>query len=97
MREAGYIADKSCVLRDVEEEEKEEIVGTHSEKLAICYALLVSEAGAVIRVVKNLRVCWDCHTAIKMISKLEGRVIIVRDNNRFHCFNDGLCSCKDYW
>lgn len=97
MREAGYVADKSCVLKDVEEEEKEEIVGTHSEKLAICYALLVSEAGAVIRVVKNLRVCGDCHAAIKMISKLVEREIIVRDNNRFHCFNDGLCSCKDYW
>lgn len=97
MRRNGYIADKSCVLRDVEEEEKEEMVGTHSEKLAICFALLVDEVGAVIRVVKNLRVCWDCHTAIKIISKLEGREIIVRDNNRFHHFSNGLCSCKDYW
>ena len=97
MREAGYVADKNSVLRDIEDEEKEEIVGTHSEKLAICYALLVSEAGAVIRVVKNLRVCLDCHAAIKMISQLEGREIIVRDNNRFHCFKDGVCSCKDYW
>ncbi|KAF3440654.1 hypothetical protein FNV43_RR18938 [Rhamnella rubrinervis] len=97
MRDAGYAADKSCVLRDVEEEEKEEMVGTHSEKLAICFALLVSEAGAVIRVVKNLRMCWDCHTAFKMISKLEERKILVRDNNRFHCFSDGLCSCNDYW
>ncbi|KAF3447013.1 hypothetical protein FNV43_RR12193 [Rhamnella rubrinervis] len=96
MRDAGYAADKSCVLRDVEEEEKEEMVGTHSENLAICFALLVSEAGAVIRV-KNLRMCWDCHTAFKMISKLEERKILVRDNNRFHCFSDGLCSCNDYW
>ncbi|KAK9287345.1 hypothetical protein L1049_015760 [Liquidambar formosana] len=97
MRAVGYIADKSCVLRDVEEEDKEEMVGTHSEKLAIAFSLLVTEVGSVIRVVKNLRVCWDCHTAIKMISKLEGREIIVRDNNRFHCFNNGLCSCKDFW
>ncbi|XP_057493113.1 pentatricopeptide repeat-containing protein At1g14470-like [Actinidia eriantha] len=97
MRNAGYIADKSCVLRDVEEEEKEEMVGTHSEKLAIAFALLVSEAGAVIRVVKNLRVCWDCHMAIKMISELERREIMVRDNNRFHCFSSGQCSCNDYW
>ncbi|KAK2664219.1 hypothetical protein Ddye_002793 [Dipteronia dyeriana] len=97
MRRLGYESDKSCVLKDVEEEEKEEMVGTHSEKLAICFALLVSETGAAIRVVKNLRVCWDCHNAIKMISKLEGREIIVRDNNRFHCFIDGSCSCKDYW
>ncbi|GFY89255.1 pentatricopeptide repeat (PPR) superfamily protein [Actinidia rufa] len=97
MRNAGYIADKSCVLRDVEEEEKEEMVGTHSEKLAIAFALLVSEAGAVIRVVKNLRVCWDCHMAIMMISELERREIMVRDNNRFHCFSSGQCSCNDYW
>ncbi|KAL5993193.1 hypothetical protein ACLOJK_014116 [Asimina triloba] len=55
MRELGYIADKSCVLRDVEDEEKEEMVGTHSEKIAIGFGLVVSEAGAVIRVVKNLR------------------------------------------
>lgn len=97
MRTAGYVADENCVLRDLEVEEKEEIVGSHSEKLAIAFALLVSEAGSVIRVVKNLRVCQDCHTAIKVISKMEGRDIIVRDNNRFHSFSKGLCSCKDYW
>ncbi|PRQ19576.1 putative tetratricopeptide-like helical domain, DYW domain-containing protein [Rosa chinensis] len=97
LRNAGYIADKACVLRDVDEEEKEEMVGTHSEKLAVCFALLVTEAKSVIRVVKNLRVCRDCHTAIKMISKLEGRKIILRDNNRFHHFSDGQCSCGDYW
>ncbi|KAK1370547.1 Pentatricopeptide repeat-containing protein [Heracleum sosnowskyi] len=97
MRTAGYVADENCVLRDLELEEKEEIVGSHSEKLAIAFALLVSEAGSVIRVVKNLRVCQDCHTAIKVISKMEGREIIVRDNNRFHSFSKGLCSCKDYW
>ncbi|KAK7284058.1 hypothetical protein RIF29_13809 [Crotalaria pallida] len=97
LRFAGHVVDKSYVLRDVEEEEKEEIVGIHSEKLAICFALLVSGAESIVRVGKNLRICPDCHTSIKMISKLEGRKIIVRDNNRFHCFTDGLCSCKDYW
>ncbi|PIN02938.1 hypothetical protein CDL12_24545 [Handroanthus impetiginosus] len=97
MQGAGYMADKSNVLRDVEDEEKEEMVGTHSEKLAVAFCLLVSGPGSVIRVVKNLRICWDCHTAIKMISKLEGREIIVRDNNRFHCFKDNACSCNDYW
>ncbi|KAL2939519.1 hypothetical protein RDABS01_033678 [Bienertia sinuspersici] len=97
MKESGYFADKSCALTDIEEEEKEEMVGIHSEKLAICYALLVSEQGSVIRVVKNLRICSDCHMAIKMISKLERREIIVRDNNRFHCFKDGSCSCNDHW
>ncbi|KAK9159808.1 hypothetical protein Syun_006149 [Stephania yunnanensis] len=97
MRAVGYIAIKDCVLRDVEDEEKEVIVGTHSEKLAIGFALLRSEEGTVIRVVKNLRVCGDCHVAIKMISKLTSREILVRDNNRFHRFKDGECSCQDYW
>ncbi|KAL6183985.1 hypothetical protein ACLB2K_045393 [Fragaria x ananassa] len=97
LRNSGYIADKACVLRDVDEEEKEEMVGTHSEKLAVCFALLVTEPKSVVRVVKNLRVCRDCHTAIKMISMLEGRKIILRDNNRFHHFSDGQCSCGDYW
>ncbi|KAL7124983.1 hypothetical protein ABFS83_14G085300 [Erythranthe nasuta] len=97
MKGAGYIADKSSVLRDVEEEDKEEMVGTHSEKLAVAFGLLVSEPGTVIRVMKNLRICRDCHTTIKMISKLEGREIVVRDNNRFHRFTDNVCSCNDYW
>ncbi|MCL7040335.1 hypothetical protein MKW94_006111 [Papaver nudicaule] len=100
MRGMGYVADKSCVLRDVEEEEKEEMVGTHSEKLAIGFALVVSgdnTTNGVIRVVKNLRVCGDCHRFIKILSKLVEREIVVRDNNRFHCFKDGECSCKDFW
>ncbi|KAG9457084.1 hypothetical protein H6P81_001592 [Aristolochia fimbriata] len=97
LRSLGYLVDKSCVLRDVEEEEKEQMLMTHSEKLAVAFGLLVTEAGAVIRVVKNLRICSDCHLSIRMISKLEGREIIVRDNNRFHCFKHGECSCKDYW
>ncbi|KNA21879.1 hypothetical protein SOVF_039030 [Spinacia oleracea] len=97
MRESGYFGDQSCALTDIEEEEKEEMVGIHSEKLAICFGILVSEAGSVIRVMKNLRICSDCHMAIKIISKLEEREIIVRDNNRFHIFKDGLCSCKDHW
>ncbi|KAK4378751.1 hypothetical protein RND71_000613 [Anisodus tanguticus] len=54
MRLAGYMADKSCVLKYVEEEE---MVGAHSEKLAVAYALLVTEPHSVIRVVKNLRIC----------------------------------------
>ncbi|KAG8364020.1 hypothetical protein BUALT_Bualt19G0082800 [Buddleja alternifolia] len=97
MKCLGYVADKSNVLRDVEDEEKEEMVGTHSEKLAVAFGLIVSEPRSVIRVVKNLRICWDCHTAIRMISKLEGREIIVRDNSRFHCFKNKSCSCNDYW
>ncbi|RYR17283.1 hypothetical protein Ahy_B03g062047 isoform E [Arachis hypogaea] len=50
-----------------------------------------------IRVMKNLRVCSDCHVAIKYISEIKNLEIIVRDASRFHHFKDGTCSCGDYW
>ncbi|KAK2424776.1 Tetratricopeptide repeat (TPR) superfamily protein [Trifolium repens] len=97
LREAGYNPTTEFVLFDVEEEEKEYFLGCHSEKLAVAFALISTGAEDVIRVVKNLRVCGDCHEAIKLISKVTGREIVIRDNNRFHCFRDGACSCRDYW
>lgn len=97
LREAGYNPTTEFVLFDVEEEEKEYFLGCHSEKLAVAFALISTSAKDVIRVVKNLRVCGDCHEAIKLISKVTGREIIIRDNNRFHCFSEGSCSCRDYW
>eukprot|EP01018_Ginkgo_biloba_P016364 Gb_15262 [translate_table: standard] len=97
MEEAGYVPDTNFVLRDVEEEYKEHSLWYHSEKLAIGFGLLSTLPGTSIHIIKNLRVCGDCHTAIKFISKIVGREVIVRDANRFHHFNDGLCSCGDYW
>jgi hypothetical protein len=26
-----------------------------------------------------------------------GRLIILRDNHRFHYFEGGSCSCRDFW
>lgn len=97
LKAEGYVPTTEFVLFDIEEEEKEHILGCHSEKLAIAFGLICVSSKDVIRVVKNLRVCGDCHLAIKLISRITGREIIVRDNNRFHCFVDGSCSCKDYW
>lgn len=97
LREAGYCPDGSFVLHDVDEEEKTHSLGYHSEKLAVAYGLLKVPEGMPIRVMKNLRVCGDCHSAIKLIAKVTGREIILRDANRFHHFKDGHCSCKDYW
>eukprot|EP01018_Ginkgo_biloba_P017187 Gb_23320 [translate_table: standard] len=97
MKEAGYAPDKSCVLHDVEEEEKEYILCSHSEKLAISFGLINTIPGTPIQITKNLRVCRDCHSATKFISKIVRREIIVRDANRFHHIEDGLCSCGDYW
>ncbi|WMV34892.1 hypothetical protein MTR67_028277 [Solanum verrucosum] len=97
LREAGYIPDGSFALHDVEEEEKLHSLNYHSEKLAVAYGLLKLPEGMPIRVMKNLRVCGDCHSAIKLIAKVTGREIILRDANRFHHFKDGVCSCKDFW
>lgn len=79
MEERGYAPDLNFVLHDVEEEQKKEILGHHSEKLAIAFGLINTFTGTPIRVIKNLRVCGDCHTASKYISKIANREIIVRD------------------
>ncbi|KAM2407276.1 hypothetical protein ACFX1X_026484 [Malus domestica] len=97
LKKAGYVPEKSEVLLDIDEEEKETALSLHSEKLAIAFGLISTKPRTTIRVVKNLRVCSDCHTATKLISKVYNREIIVRDRNRFHRFRDGSCSCKDFW
>ncbi|KAL7119544.1 hypothetical protein ACP275_02G069600 [Erythranthe tilingii] len=97
MKAAGYVPDTRFALHDISEEEKEFSLTTHSEKLAIAFGLLNSSGGEVLRVTKNLRICGDCHTAIKFISKIYDREIVVRDVNRFHRFKEGSCSCGDYW
>ncbi|XP_058082198.1 pentatricopeptide repeat-containing protein At1g56690, mitochondrial-like [Magnolia sinica] len=97
IREAGYCPDGSFVLHDVDEEQKVHSLGYHSEKLAVAFGILKLPEGVPIRIMKNLRVCGDCHSAIKLIAKVTGREIILRDANRFHHFQGGSCSCKDYW
>lgn len=70
----------------------------HSERLAISFGLLSgAHPGRPIRILKNLRVCKDCHTMTKLVSQLYQVEIIVRDRIRFHHFRDGTCSCMDYW
>ncbi|CAL4946873.1 unnamed protein product [Urochloa decumbens] len=94
---AGHKPWTAAVLHDVGEEEKEVALCEHSERLAIAYGLLKTKAPHVIRVVKNLRFCPDCHEVAKIISKSYNREIIVRDRVRFHKFKGGSCSCKDFW
>ncbi|XP_068669833.1 putative pentatricopeptide repeat-containing protein At3g13770, mitochondrial [Aristolochia californica] len=97
MRLEGYVAETSCVLGNLDDDMKEEMLCGHSERLAIALGLLSTGEGEVLRVMKNLRVCLDCHNATKLISKITQREIIVRDSNRFHHFREGVCSCGDYW
>uniref|UniRef100_A0A2N9EE28 DYW domain-containing protein n=1 Tax=Fagus sylvatica TaxID=28930 RepID=A0A2N9EE28_FAGSY len=97
LKRAGYAPNTSEVLQDIDEEDKEDALNRHSEKLAIAFALINTQPGTPIRIVKNLRVCDDCHSATKFISKIYNREIVVRDRNRFHHFKEGLCSCRDFW
>ncbi|CAN6457797.1 unnamed protein product [Victoria cruziana] len=93
----GYVPDRTQVLFDIDEEDKEEALSQHSEKLAIAFGLLNTSYDTVIRIVKNLRVCKDCHDVSKFISKVYKREIVVRDRTRFHRFKGGTCTCNDYW
>ncbi|KAA8538621.1 hypothetical protein F0562_028185 [Nyssa sinensis] len=82
----------------IEEEEKEEIGGIHSEKLALAFALTGSpQAYQSIRIVKNLRMCGDCHRTAKYISKTYGCEIFLSDSKCLHHFKNGHCCCGDYW
>nr|GMC71702.1 pentatricopeptide repeat-containing protein At5g50990 [Ipomoea batatas] len=93
----GFNPATDLVLMDVSEEEKEENLNFHSEKLAVTYGILKSSPDTCIQVTKNLRICPDCHSWIKLVSKVLNRVIIVRDRIRFHHFEGGFCTCGDYW
>ncbi|XP_072974477.1 pentatricopeptide repeat-containing protein At3g24000, mitochondrial [Typha angustifolia] len=97
IKEEGYIPDTGYVLLHVDEQEREAKLQYHSEKIALAFALLNMPPGATIRIMKNIRMCGDCHCAIKYVSKVTQREIIVRDTNRFHHFSNGSCSCGDYW
>ncbi|AEE83309.1 Pentatricopeptide repeat (PPR) superfamily protein [Arabidopsis thaliana] len=95
--EIGYVQDCFSLLNELQHEQKDPIIFIHSEKLAISFGLLSLPATVPINVMKNLRVCNDCHAWIKFVSKVSNREIIVRDAYRFHHFEGGACSCKDYW
>ncbi|KAH1236924.1 hypothetical protein GLYMA_08G123700v4 [Glycine max] len=97
LKELGYVPDQQFALHDVETEQKEEMLSYHSERLAIAFGLLSTVEGSAITVMKNLRVCGDCHNAIKLMAKIVDREIVVRDSSRFHDFKNGICSCGDYW
>lgn len=97
MKLAGYKPDTDYVLQDIDQEEKAESLCSHSEKLAVAFGILNLNGQSSIRVFKNLRICGDCHNAIKYMSQVIGVTIIVRDSLRFHHFKNGNCSCQDLW
>ncbi|XP_010517298.1 PREDICTED: pentatricopeptide repeat-containing protein At2g15690-like [Camelina sativa] len=92
-----YVPDTRFVLHDIDQEAKEQALLYHSERLAIAYGIICTPPRKTLTIIKNLRVCGDCHNFIKIMSKIIGRELIVRDNKRFHHFKAGKCSCGDYW
>lgn len=101
LKNLGYVPETSLALHDIEEEHKEEGLYYHSEKLALVFSLMSTNYlncnRAAVRIMKNIRICPDCHNFMKLASELVQREIVVRDSNRFHNFQKGFCSCKDYW
>ncbi|CAA7014765.1 unnamed protein product [Microthlaspi erraticum] len=87
MKLAGYKPELEFALHDLEEEQKKNLLLWHSEKLAVAFGCLKLPQGSPIQVFKNLRICGDCHKAIKYISEIERREILVRDTTRFHHFS----------
>ncbi|KAM1005378.1 hypothetical protein ACFX13_005500 [Malus domestica] len=93
----GYKAETEHDLHCVGESRKHELLRHHSEKLALTFGLMCLPSNAPIRIMKNLRICGDCHAFMKISSSCRGREIIVRDTNRFHHFKNGYCSCGEFW
>ncbi|KAI4354469.1 hypothetical protein L6164_003329 [Bauhinia variegata] len=93
----GHKPDITQVFLNVDEEQKESALHYHSEKIAVAFGLISTTPKTPLRIVKNLRICEDCHSSMKLISKIYERKITIRDRKRFHHFENGLCSCMDYW
>ncbi|XP_075523560.1 pentatricopeptide repeat-containing protein At2g03880, mitochondrial [Primulina tabacum] len=97
LKEEGYVPDTNFVLQDIEGEQMENSLLYHSEKLAIVFGIMSLPKGKTIRIRKNLRICGDCHVFAKLVTKMENQNIVIRDPIRYHHFQDGACSCGNYW
>ncbi|MCO5601382.1 hypothetical protein L7F22_055502 [Adiantum nelumboides] len=92
----GYVPDIRLALGGVDEESKKYLLCHHSERLALAFGLIKKPFKEPLLIVKNLRMCADCHAVFKLLSTILDRKITVRDASRFHCFSKGFCSCEDY-
>ncbi|XP_010522599.1 PREDICTED: pentatricopeptide repeat-containing protein At5g44230 [Tarenaya hassleriana] len=97
LKAIGYRPDLSSVPYDVNDDEKMRILEMHSEKMALAFSLQTTGGDSSIRIMKNLRICEDCHLFMRLASEVTGREITVRDKMRFHHFRSGACSCGDFW
>uniref|UniRef100_A0A6B2LGC4 DYW domain-containing protein n=1 Tax=Arcella intermedia TaxID=1963864 RepID=A0A6B2LGC4_9EUKA len=99
IKKAGYKPNFNYVLLK-DGKTKEEMMDhlcSHSERLFIAQALRKNKTGEPIIAQKNLRMCGDCHEATKFISLIKQLPIVIRDANRWHHFENGKCSCSDFF
>ncbi|CAM4821705.1 unnamed protein product [Rotaria magnacalcarata] len=89
--------DSSWITRPLHENETiESVLCAHSERLAIAFNFIQETKPSFIQIMKNLRVCGDCHHATRLIAKIRQVEIVVRDANCIHHFStNGTCSCQD--
>lgn len=55
-------------MDEMDDQEEKEILIQHSEKLALAYDFLKVVPKKPTRIIKNLRICEDCHMAFKLVS-----------------------------
>lgn len=91
----GYLPQYDLVLSATSADDKQGALCGHSEKLAIAFGLINTPQSVTLRVSKNFRMCNDCHSATKLISRLERRDIVISDTYCVHQFKNGACSCRD--
>ncbi|CAF1282461.1 unnamed protein product [Adineta ricciae] len=85
--EHNHAYDSSCVTRVLKEDETvESVLNGHSERLAIAWNFVLNPKTTRIQLIKNLRVCSDCHAVTKLIAMIRQCEIVVRDANRIHHF-----------
>ncbi|KAF9587353.1 hypothetical protein IFM89_001453 [Coptis chinensis] len=99
IRKLGYKEVSDAMLHNMDVAENSKALWYHSEKLAVAFGVVSGAAppGKALRVVKNLTICKDCHEALKYMSIVIEREILVRDVNRYHRFMHGSCTCGDHW
>ncbi|KAE8690694.1 Pentatricopeptide repeat-containing protein [Hibiscus syriacus] len=76
---------------------KPNVPGNHSVRSAISFGLISTKLGSPVLIRKNVRICEACHIFAKRVSKISKREMVVGDSKVFHHFEDGNCSCGDYW
>jgi tetratricopeptide (TPR) repeat protein len=103
IKQDGYISDERWITSDRGFNEYMNPLHSHSERLALAYQLYLrrnqlNNNNEPIQITKNLRICGDCHEIFKRITRIhQGLIILARDRTRQHKFQQGKCSCNDYF